>query len=468
MTRWSDLPNTSLRSQMKATRDGDLTASDLVEATAIAASSLPSNYNPFMAVDFDVARSYAKELDQSGPADHQPLFGLPMAIKDLEPTKDFPTTYGFATPRDEARRDGSFTERLRSAGAVIYGKTTTCAYGHKDTCDSLLTGVTRNPWNTELTPGGSSGGAAVLVASGVNRVAHGTDASGSVRTPAALCGIVGFKPSFGRLPRIPVADLWAARGHHGFLGRTMDDVRVVMDALSGGDARDPLSPPGRWDEQPPREKRGRVLFVESLFGQEVDKQLGNLFHRIGDILSNSGVSLESRDIRLQNPVPWTQRLAGAQDFNAFGALYRSNPTAFSDTHAALIEIGMTVTIDEVWEGARLRTALYQQATALMDSYDFIITPTLPRTAWAVDDHHPMINGTPTRYGPSGRWPDLLLANLTGWPAISIPCGYIDGLPVGLQVIAPWRADLACLDFAESVESALIPLTSEHKLPFADH
>lgn len=445
---------------LRQLRSGEMTPVEAVDETQRRVAALPAEANPFAFLDFDLARRQAAALPRKSTAE-LPLYGVPYALKDLEPTADLPTAFGaaFVDPTSP-RSDGTHAARLRKAGAVFFAKTTTPTYGHKDVTDNLVNGITRNPWNLQKTPGGSSGGAAVLVAGGVSPVAHGTDAAGSVRMPAALCGVIGFKPSYGRLPRVPSMDLWQARGHHGFLANSVPDIRTFMNAVAGGDPRDPISPSEPdWSQAPARDSRGRVALVDSLFGQNVDRGVSALIRQAGDLISDAGIHTESPNVHWQNPIPRSNAWASSLDFALWGQLYDEDPSQFSSTHAALIKAGRHASAADVFGFQSLRTEIHLRATSLMDSYDFILTPTLPLVAWDCEDEHPAINGERVPFGPSGRWADVLLANLTGWPAISIPCGLVDGLPVGLQVMAPWRSDGPCLDFAEQLTKILQPLTS---------
>lgn len=448
-----------LRSLLGRLAAGELSPAEALLARTEPVERLRAELNPFLAVDLDRAMDEARALESLDAETRagMPLYGLPLTLKDLEPTAGLPTTFGaMHVDSGEARTDGSLAARARAAGCLVYAKTSTPSYGHKDVTDSLVGGVTRNPWDPRLTPGGSSGGAAVVVATGLDPVAHGTDAAGSVRMPAALCGVVGFKPSYGRLPRVPSADLWAARGHHGFLGRSVDDVRVVTAALAGGDPRDPIGPsePGLGAGIRPR--AGRIAVVDSLFGAAVDPGVAALLQRVRDLLSDAGLVVESPATGWEDPVPWVNHYAEAHEFHHFGALHAADPALFPPSQAALIEAGATRTASDLFAYQARRSALHLAATELMDRYDFVLTPTLPRAAWEVDDDRPEVAGTRTPYGPSGRWADVLLCNLTGWPAVSLPCGFVGGLPVGVQVIGPWREDLDCLAFAEEVEALLGP------------
>src|SRR6185369_98320 len=171
-----------------------------------------------------------------------PLDGIPYTLKDLEPTAEVRTTFGskwfanYVPPES-----GLVATRLAAAGGVLLGKTNTPQFGHKDSCDNLLGPPCRNPWRLDRTSGGSSGGAASAVAAGLGAIAHGSDGAGSIRIPAAFCGVFGLKPSLGRVPLWPTTDIWAARGHNGPIARTVADAALLLGALAGPDARDPLS-----------------------------------------------------------------------------------------------------------------------------------------------------------------------------------------------------------------------------------
>jgi Asp-tRNA(Asn)/Glu-tRNA(Gln) amidotransferase A subunit family amidase len=447
-----DLP---ARTLVAATSSGQISPEEVIDDLDRAVSGLPADLNPFLSIDLDRARDDARELQHRPPSERGALYGLPMPIKDLERTAHLPTTFGLAFALEVGRppADASFAARSRAAGAVIYAKTNTSAFGHKDVTENLIVGPTTNPWDRTRTPGGSSGGAAALVASGVGPVAHGTDAGGSVRFPASMVGVVGFKPSFGRLPRIPTPDLWSARGHHGFLTRDVGDAAFLMDALSGHDRRDPLSPVGSWRDQPTT-RSPRVLFVESMFGQELDTGVRAVVAHAVDRLISAGIDIHRGEIRWNDPIPDANAPMAAREWRLLGERARREPEMFEPSHLDLIDEGSAVTAADLLRAQEVRSSLYSDAAALYETYDLLLMPTMPLTAWRWDDEHPRINGVPMRRGPGCRWMDVLLPNLTGWPAISVPCGWSDSLPVGLHVTAPPQQDLACVEFAARLEEIL--------------
>ncbi|GAA0492478.1 amidase [Microbacterium aurantiacum] len=445
----------SARALVAATSTGELSPVEVIDDLARRVSGVATELNPFLAIDLDTARDTARSLQERPPEERGALHGLPLPLKDLERTADLPTTFGLSFPLapDAPRTDGSFAARARAAGAILYAKTNTSAFGHKDVTENLIVGATTNPWDTTRTPGGSSGGSAALVAAGVAPVAHGTDAGGSVRFPASMVGVVGFKPSFGRLPRIPAPDLWAARGHHGFLANDVADIAFLMDALSGQDLRDPLSPAGSWRALPAA-KAPRALYVETMFGQDVDVDVRRVMDEAIDALVEAGVDIRRGRIEWDDPIADGNIPMVAREWRLLGARAEREPELFDASHLEQIRAGAAVTADDLMRAQESRTKLYGAAAALFEDYELLLMPTMPLTAWRWDDEHPAINGVPTERGPGGRWMDVLLGNLTGWPAISVPCGWSKGLPVGLHITAAPLHDFACIDAAARFEEIL--------------
>src|SRR5438067_1333210 len=200
--------------------------------------------NAFLTVTPELALEQARAAERRALAGELlgPIDGIPVSIKDLEPLAGVRCTYGSKwTEHNIATEDGVSAGRIRAAGGVILGKTNTPHFGYKDMCDNLLGPPCRNPWHLERTSGASSGGAGAAVAAGLGPVAHGSDGSGSIRIPSALCGIFGLKPSFGRVPYWPNQDLYATRPHNGPTARTVRDAAMLLQAMAGPDPRDPLT-----------------------------------------------------------------------------------------------------------------------------------------------------------------------------------------------------------------------------------
>src|SRR5919202_2899892 len=241
MTALDYLPATDL---VEAIRSRRLSPVEVLEDVLQRAERFQPTLHPFMTIDAERAREAAREAEAAVMRGENlgPLHGLPVSIKDLEPTAGLRTTYGSKFFEDFVPDfDGAVAGRVRAAGGIVFAKTNTPHFGHKDMCDNLLGPPTRNPWNLERTPGGSSGGAAAAVAAGIGPLAHGSDGAGSIRIPAALCGVFGLKPSFGRVPYWPNPDFWAARSHNGPITRSVRDAALLLNVMAGWGGRAPPS-----------------------------------------------------------------------------------------------------------------------------------------------------------------------------------------------------------------------------------
>ena len=423
--------------------------------------------NPAINAYLDVAGDRALEDARAAEAavmrgdDLGLLHGLPVPIKDLEPSEGLGHTSGSILQKDQiAEFDGAVTGRVKAAGGIIIGKTNTPHLGHKDMCDNLLGPPGRNPWNTDRTPGGSSGGAAAAVAAGLGPLAHGSDGAGSIRIPAALCGVFGFKPSFGRLPYWPNLDIWSARSHNGPISRTVADAALFTQATAGPDPRDPTAIANRPDDylaavaDPLPALRGLRVAWSADFGYAaVDPDVRRLAGEAAQRFSDFGCIVEAVDPGWDNPRPgaevcWFVSLAAR-----VGQAYDESPEAFEPSLAEMILQGRRYSGEEHGRAEISRTVFYHQAREFFQDYDLLLTPQMPLTAWRVDDWPASIDGRPT---PSifDRLPFTFPFNLTGQPAASVPCGFAsDGLPVALQIVGRWHADTLTLQAAAALEQA---------------
>src|SRR5256712_10547563 len=258
-------PATALAAMM---RRRTLSPVAVMDAVLARIEALTPRLNAYLTVDAERAREQAKAAEAAVMRGEtlKPLHGLPVSMKDLEPSAGLRCTYGSKFfEHNIADFDGVVTGCVKAAGGIVLGKTNTPHYGYKDMCDNLIGPPCRNPWQLERTSGASSGGAAAAVAAGLGPLAHGSDGAGSIRIPAALCGVFGLKPSFGRVPNWPNADIWAARSHNGPITRTVADAALVLGAMAGADPRGP--PPSR---RPPRNHPAAVARpLEALRGRRV-------------------------------------------------------------------------------------------------------------------------------------------------------------------------------------------------------
>lgn len=412
----------------------------------------------FVTVDHEGALQAASEAEAAIQRGDElgPLHGVPVSIKDLFPVAGLRTTLGSKFFEDNVTNfDAPAVKRLREAGAVILGKTNTPAFGHKDMSDNLVTDATRNPWKLDRTAGGSSGGAAAAVAAGMGPLALGSDGAGSIRIPAALCGIFGFKPSFGRVPYAPNTDYWASRSHIGPMTRTVEDSALMLEVMAGGHPADPLSLDSSsftCSINPQFDLSGfRVAWSPDLGYAPVDPEVRNLTAEAARKFEELGCHVEETNNFWPDPFEWHKVIYEGTIAAKNAGRMTERPDWIDPSMAAVIERGSQYTLVDYAQALEQRSAFYDQATQFMSKYDLLLTPAMPCEAWQYNgtvediDRHP----TPTMFH---RLQFVYPMNATGWPAATLPCGFTSqGLPVGLQIIAPWRQDELCLQASAAYE-----------------
>jgi len=384
------------------------------------------------------------------------LDGVPVSIKDLILTKGWPTLRGSKTvdPKGPWNEDAPAVARLREHGAVLLGKTTTPEFGWKGVTDSALTGITRNPWNPDKTPGGSSGGAAAAVASGMGPLAIGTDGGGSIRIPCSFTGLFGIKPSFGRVPAWPPSPFGTV-AHVGPMTRDVADAALMLTVLSQPDARD-------WHALPyePRDYRAgldrgvqglRIAYSSNLGYARVDPEVAAIVRKAANVFADLGAHLEEKHPGFDTiePLFRTHWCSGA-------AFLLKN---FTKEQKKLIDPGLldvaaqgeSIGAAEILEAQMQRGALGTHMNLFHRDFDLLVTPTLAVPAFDAGREFP-----PSQ--DNKRWTDwtpfTYPFNLTGQPAASIPCGFTkSGLPVGLHIVGPRFSDALVLRASRAFETA---------------
>ncbi|MEM7032090.1 MAG: amidase family protein [Chloroflexota bacterium] len=454
------MPATDLAAAIRTKR---LSPVELTETLLARIAQVNPQINAYLDVDgqraIDAARVAESAVMQGESLG--PLHGLPVAIKDLEPSAGYRYTAGSVLYKDRvADLDGIVTERVKAAGGIVIGKTNTPNVGHKDMCDNLLGEPCRNPWQLDRTSGGSSGGAAAAVAAGLGPLAQGSDGAGSIRIPAALCGVFGLKPSFGRVPQWPNNDIWAGRSHNGPITRTVADAALFLQAMAGPASRDPMT----IDQQPadypaaiaaslPALRNLRVAWSADFGYAAVDPQVRRITEQAAKRFADFGCHVEAVNPGWDDPregaaIAWYVSLAAR-----LGESYDQHPEAFEPSLVKMIEDGRRVSGVEHARASLARTTFYEQTRQFFTNYDLLLTPQMPLGAWPVDQWPPEIDKTPT---PSmfDRLSFTFPFNLTGQPAASVPCGFTDeGLPVALQIVGRWHADTLVLQAAAAMEQA---------------
>ena len=440
-------------------RDKQVSPVAVVEAVLARIEALQPTVNAFITVTAEEARAAARRAEAAVMAGERlgPLHGVPFSVKDLLPTRGVRTTMGSLIFADQVpAEDAVPVRRLREAGAILAGKTTTPEFGHKPLTDSPLFGATRNPWDLSRTAGGSSGGAAAAVVSGQAPLALGTDGGGSIRLPASCCGIVGLKPTLGRVPHVSQADLFSSTSYIGPMARTVAETAACFDAIAGFDAGDPYSRPEPADD--PRDVTVRGLHVGWLprvGNRLVDAEVLAATEAAVRHLEAGGAQVETLD---EDVRAFEQTfLIGLQA--GLAARVGAHMAAFGDKVAPSlresIERGARWTAVDWVNALGQRTAMYRRVNALLRRFDVLLSPTLSRPALAVDhDAFQSITiGGEEAGSIRGAWyPYLWPFNLSGHPALSLPCGVAaDGLPIGLQIVGPWYGDRRVLALAGYLE-----------------
>lgn len=455
-----DLSGTSAREQLRAMRTGELSPVEVCESTIDLAERTKS-LEAFITLDPEgalaAARTSSSRIARGVP---RPLEGLPVPLKDVEATKGLRTTHGTLLMRESIpTEDGATAAAVRDAGAVIFGKTNTCAFAYTDDSTNMLGLTSRNPLDPKRSAGGSSGGAAAAVAAGVCRVAHATDGAGSARQPAALCGLVGFKPTFGRIPRYPMSDLWNARSHAGIIAKTVDDVAIAMSGFARFDPRDPLS---IWEvtdwtgiHAADRKRRARVAYFSSWGNGRVDSEVaGAAEHAVGQLVE-WGCELVEPKVDTASMAQVFEDNYSAQfayDLRGLGEQRHLIDEGVLDA----LDYGAAMTLVEFLASRDKRGQFNARMVDLFKDIDFFLSPAQSSESWLVSEG-PQADGTPLLGRAGDRMELLLLFNLLGWPAISVPCGTTSsGMPVGLQIAAMRGGDVALLEMAYAAEEIVGP------------
>jgi len=440
-------------------RRHELSPVDAIESCLVRIGALDAKINAFCFIDADYAREAAQESERRWMenAPLSPLDGVPIAVKDLLLTRGWPTRRGSLTvdAKGPWTHDAPAVARLREAGAILIGKTTTPEFGWKGTTDSRLTGITRNPWNPERTPGGSSGGSGAALAARFAPLALGTDGGGSIRIPACFCGVFGLKPSFGRVPAWPLSP-FGTLAHVGPMSRTVRDSALLLNVIAGADARD-------WHAMPPDTRdhasgldcgiRGKRIAFSPRLGhvRRISPEIETAVKSAARLLAQLGAIVEETDppggdMALVFRTLWW---AGA----AF--LLRDMPAEKREQLDPglrdVADSGAAIPLAEYLSAAAARGAYGSTLRQFMEKYDFILTPSVATAAFETGRLAPIDEDGNAWIG----WTAFSFPfNLTQQPAASVPCGFAsDGLPIGLQIVGRMFDDAGVLAVSAAYEAA---------------
>jgi amidase len=438
---------------------GELSATELMHAFISRIERVNPTLNAIVTFLPEPALEQAKVLDRAKVK--PPLAGLPIAYKDLVPTKGVRTTFGSLVYREHVpQEDHLIVERLTAAGAILVGKTNTPEFGAGSQTFNRVFGVTRNPYDVSKTPGGSSGGAGAAVATGMLPFADGSDLAASLRNPGNYCNVVGFRPTPGRVPSWPSANAWDTLSVIGPMARTVDDCAFLLSAMAGPDSRAPTSiaePGGVFSGSLERDFRNvRIAWSHDLGGLPMDARVSAVLEPQRRVFENLGCIVESAQPDFSRATEAFETLRAVGFLGRFGHLLHAHRDKLKDTVIWNIEQGLRLTPEEIGRAEQLRTELFHRMRRFLERYEFLVCPVnqLPPFPAALEWPREIAGTKLENYLDWMK--SCYYITITSHPAISVPAGFTGDdppLPVGIQIVGRYRADLSVLQLAHAFESA---------------
>ena len=445
---------------------GQVSCVELTELFLRRIDALNPKLNAYLTICGDQALAAARNAQEAVQRGDSigPLHGIPISVKDLEMTAGIPTTLGSVLFQDRTPDiDSVVVERVKAAGAVILGKTNTPEFGLSGTTENRLGDACRNPWDTNRTPGGSSGGAAAALASGLCALATGSDGGGSIRIPASFSGVFGIKPSQGRVPRYggygyPAANHFSQSGP---MSRTVADTALLLQALAGPDPRDPTS----MRETPPDFSDGldrgvaglRLAWSPDLGYAGVDPEVVRVTESASRVFEELGAVVEAPNLVIDDPFQAFWDVFATASYTSYGHLLEERRADFTYYGLRAFEHGAEVTGADLSRALLRVDQLRRQMETFFDDYDLLLTPTMAVPAFPIEEQPSVIGGKAV--DPFwGYLPFTFPINMTGQTAASVPCGFSAdpasaGMPIGLHVVGPRGAEAKVLQACAAFEQA---------------
>ncbi len=439
---------------------GEVTPLDLLDALESRIAEVDGKVNALPTLCFDRARTHAKALMKKPVGERGVLAGMPMPIKDLTAVEGVLTTQGSPIYRDSVpARSDILVEHLEANGALVYAKSNTPEFGAGANTFNEVFGATRNPWDTSRSAAGSSGGAAVALATGMAWLAHGSDMGGSLRSPASFCGVVGMRPSIGRVAHTPQFKIDRNLGVQGPMARNVEDLALLLDAMSGEHAADPLSLPllpasflsaARSGKGPKR-----IAYSLDLGITPVDPEVAAITRKAATRFAEAGAIVEEAHPDLREAHECFHVLRAFDFAISKAALLRTKRDQLKPEVIWNIEQGLKLTVKDIERAEAQRVAMTQRTLEFFKTYDLLLTPTTIVAPFPIENRY-VAECAGKKFDNYVEWLGIVYAiTLVCCPALSLPCGFTaGGLPVGLQVVAAPRGEAQLLAGAKVLEDIL--------------
>ncbi|MCC8961829.1 amidase [Bradyrhizobium sp. Pear76] len=439
---------------------GDVTPLELLDVLEKRIAEVDGKVNALPTLCFDRARTHAKALMQKPVGERGLLAGLPVPIKDLTAVSGVLTTQGSPIFKDNVpAKSDILVEQLEQSGGVIYAKSNTPEFGAGANTFNEVFGPTRNPWDTSRSAAGSSGGAAAALASGTAWLAHGSDMGGSLRNPASFCGVVGLRPSIGRVAQTPKFGVDRTLGQQGPMARNIEDLALLLDAMSGEHAADPLSlpalPTSFLSATRSGKKPKRIAYSPDLGITPVDPEVKAVTRKAAERFAEAGAIVEEAHPDFSEAHECFHVLRAFDFAISKAELLRTKRDLLKPEVIWNIEEGLKLTVEKLERAEAQRVAITQRALEFFERYDLLLAPATIVPPFPVENRY-VAECDGKKFDNYVEWLGIVYAiTLACCPALSLPCGFTaSGLPIGLQMIAKPRAEAQLLAGAKVLEDIL--------------
>ncbi len=452
-----DIPFTPAKQLARLLHSRKVSATEVMRAFIAQVERVNPKVNAIVTFLPEQALKEAKALDRK-KGKKPPLAGLPIAYKDLVPTKGIRTTMGSLVYTDNVpKEDALLVERLKAAGAITLGKTNTPEFGAGSNTFNAVFGATRNPYDPSKTAGGSSGGAAAAVACGMLPFADGSDLAASLRNPGNYCNAVGFRPTPGRVPTYPTVNAWDTQPVIGPIARTVEDAAFLLAAMAGPDRRAPVSiaEPGSLFNKPLKRsfKRVRVAWTKDFGGLPVEPEVTAVLEARRKVFQSLGCIVEEACPDFSGATEAFETLRAVSFAMRLAPLLKTHRSELKDTVIWNIEQGLALDGAKIARAESLRTELYQRMRAFLEKYEFLLGPVNQLPPFPVETEYPTEIAGVRLHNYLDWMKSCYYVTITSHPAISVPAGFTPGgLPVGLQIVGRYRDDFGVLQLARAFEA----------------